>query len=1068
MALRGDLASVDLAQVFQMLALNQKVGLLSIQSRKSWKVLAFDHRGVTVHHNVHAVLERVVASFVRSRRLDEDALEDVRDHAARTGQELTDGLLAGGYLEPIELEEQYRAELEEEIYDLFFCREARFEFYEGADQIEGFDGHTDDRFFFHCDSIVMEAARRIDEWAYIVERVPSNDMFFVAAVESIDVADFGDEGAALFELLDGRRSVQRLIDLTGLQSFQACKAVAQLLDAGAIAPLADDELVDLAVECESEDRLVDAINLFERAASLGVGLPGVHSLAAGAYRASERYADAARHIEAGAELLAAQGDLAGAAAQLLEVSRMLPSALGVRERLVELTVDAQFELPDFDPMQEGKEVVELLLEFGDVERVRRMLELLLHVAPTDIELKKALVSVHLKAGDQQRVAELYESIADDLVDLGHPLEAVGYLQKILLMDRGRADISERVRGLYEHDERSRRRSRLLGVLGTLFCLLVGVGTFYWFYDERAETDLALINVAELLEHDDFAGAAMAYTEFLRKYPLTTSVAAAEAELQQIEAARQRFEARRATERAVQERELQRIRTNYRREWEQHRALFLEGKPEQSLEMLEHVRELIAVAGAQPDVEWALEQQVEHSWQRMRDYLAAADRLAQEYDAAAAAQDWDKVRRTALELKSDYENTAAAARVAVPVMVRTRPAGARLLHDGKLLEKVVDGRAQALVTPTVILCAEAAADFEIVTELEGFEPGSLTFVPREQSVLDLVLAVVPANRIDFGAKLQTGIGVGEGWLAAGIRGGRLGIARVDGSALRVVELEGLRAVASTPHLQGGRAFFVSNENTIECFELATGGAAKGWPVPLPNGAATELLADGGRLTIVDGESVLHCWEQDTGAHLWSLALGSAPSGPPTLHRRQLVIGTVDGRVFIVDAADGKPEGVLRSGAGLSTRVLNDGPMMVFGCVNGDIRAVDRRTGRVLWDIHAGRSVADGMLALGADSICAVVGDRLVFWSRHDGSELGRTELDGDAQTGLEVRGPRAYLRLRRPKLRNLPARDVLQAIDVASRAVLWEFAADGVHPRTFGCDERTAAFAATDDSVVVFR
>ena len=30
MALKGDLASVDLAQVFQMLALNQKVGLLSI------------------------------------------------------------------------------------------------------------------------------------------------------------------------------------------------------------------------------------------------------------------------------------------------------------------------------------------------------------------------------------------------------------------------------------------------------------------------------------------------------------------------------------------------------------------------------------------------------------------------------------------------------------------------------------------------------------------------------------------------------------------------------------------------------------------------------------------------------------------------------------------------------------------------------------------------------------------------------------------------------------------------------------------------------------------------------
>ncbi|MCK5941454.1 MAG: DUF4388 domain-containing protein, partial [Planctomycetes bacterium] len=56
MALRGDLASVDLAQVFQMLALNKKVGLLSIHSAKLWKVLYFDQRGVTVHHNVHQLL----------------------------------------------------------------------------------------------------------------------------------------------------------------------------------------------------------------------------------------------------------------------------------------------------------------------------------------------------------------------------------------------------------------------------------------------------------------------------------------------------------------------------------------------------------------------------------------------------------------------------------------------------------------------------------------------------------------------------------------------------------------------------------------------------------------------------------------------------------------------------------------------------------------------------------------------------------------------------------------------------------------------------------------------------
>ena len=76
MALRGDLASVDLAQVFQMLALNKKVGLLSIHSAKQWKVLYFDQRGVTVHHNVHRLLDKVVAASVRSGRLLEESVDE--------------------------------------------------------------------------------------------------------------------------------------------------------------------------------------------------------------------------------------------------------------------------------------------------------------------------------------------------------------------------------------------------------------------------------------------------------------------------------------------------------------------------------------------------------------------------------------------------------------------------------------------------------------------------------------------------------------------------------------------------------------------------------------------------------------------------------------------------------------------------------------------------------------------------------------------------------------------------------------------------------------------------------
>ena len=85
MALKGDLASVDLAQVFQMLALNQKVGLLYIQSTTAWKALYFNEQGVTLYFNEHTMLDRVLAKLVRGGQISANGVLEAREHAAHQG-----------------------------------------------------------------------------------------------------------------------------------------------------------------------------------------------------------------------------------------------------------------------------------------------------------------------------------------------------------------------------------------------------------------------------------------------------------------------------------------------------------------------------------------------------------------------------------------------------------------------------------------------------------------------------------------------------------------------------------------------------------------------------------------------------------------------------------------------------------------------------------------------------------------------------------------------------------------------------------------------------------------------
>lgn len=1068
MVLRGDLASVDLAQVFQMLALNQKVGLLSIRSKQLWKVLYFDQRGVTVHHNVHAVLDRVARAFVRAGRITEQALEEVRDHAARTGQSLVDGLLAGGYLNEQELADQYRFELEEEAYDLFFCRDAKFEFFEGATEVQGFDGKTDTRFFFNCDSVVMEAARRIDEWTYIAERVPSTDGFYVTVADSIDPEEYGSDATAMFERLDGRRSVARVAELTNLTQFQSCKALSQLLDAGLVAPVAADDFLALADECRAEGRLADAIDLYQHSVDLGLGLPDVHARAASALQQGERYEDAAEHLQALAQHLESVGDRAGAAQRLLEIARLLPTHLGARSHLVELALANNLRIADYDAFAEGKQLVDLLLEFGDIEKVRALLERLLLVEPDDVDLKKALVGVHIKAGDQQRVAELYEAIAEDLVAAGRPLDAVGYLQKILMMDRSRSDVSERVRQLYEYDERSRRRHRSLGVLAMLFSLLVGLGAFYWYYNERAQAEFNRIDVSEAVAREDFAGATMAYTEFSRRFPLTTPVVRAEGEIQQIEALRQRFEARRANDRAAHERELQRLRADYKREWEAQRELFLGGKTQESLAAIGRVRELLAKAGGAEDMSWALEQQVERTWQRLTEYLATSEQLAKDSAAALAAGDWQRARELAVKLKSEYENTPGAARTPVPVHLTTRPAGAQLQRDGKPLEHEVAGVMRPLVTPCVLMCDSLKQPCQVTATLPGFDPLRLAVVAADQPQLDVVLAIVPGRRVPLQAALQTGIGAGEGWLAFGMRGGRLGVARTDGAENRVLELGGLKAVDGTPQIQNGRVFYATNENTIECLSLEAARSADGWPVTLGAAAATELCAAEGRLLVIDGNHILHCWEQASGALLWSLSLDSAPSGPPTVFHRQVAIGTNDGRVLFVDASDGSALGVLKTGQPITTRVLADDGIVVFGTAPGVVNCVARETGELRWQQALGSPVVDGCVAVTPQAVCARLENGFIAFDRGHGRELARREVEGQVQPGLQLRDSTLFLRSSLPRVRNLPQRDLLVAFDTGTWTVQWEFESATSANGGFGVSPQGVAFPGAADEIVVFR
>ena len=83
----------------------------------------------------------------------------------------------------------------------------------------------------------MEGIRRVDEWPTIVEKVPSTATVFKVGskVGKLNPKQIEPNDVRMLDLVDGKRTVRELVDMSGLGEFAAMRALASLTTAGAIA-----------------------------------------------------------------------------------------------------------------------------------------------------------------------------------------------------------------------------------------------------------------------------------------------------------------------------------------------------------------------------------------------------------------------------------------------------------------------------------------------------------------------------------------------------------------------------------------------------------------------------------------------------------------------------------------------------------------------------------------------------------------------------------------------------------------------------------------------------------------
>lgn len=261
MPIEGPLRELGIHDVFQLLDLSRKTGMLRVSSelREDEGVVLFDG-GRVVRASIRSKAIPMELALLQAGRVTEADLSRARARQANghASDDIVQLLVEIGAVTQKEVERQLRLQIENVVFDLMSWREGFFSFEERS---RG-DMPTDTRITVSTESLLMEGARRIDEWSRIADIVPNLSVIpELAGVEA-------DRDGAMLDLLphewqvltmiDGERDLRAIAAALARDEFEVAKIAYGLATTGIIGLRSPTRTAPEADRSGIESRLVAA------------------------------------------------------------------------------------------------------------------------------------------------------------------------------------------------------------------------------------------------------------------------------------------------------------------------------------------------------------------------------------------------------------------------------------------------------------------------------------------------------------------------------------------------------------------------------------------------------------------------------------------------------------------------------------------------------------------------------------------------------------------------------------------------------------------------------------------
>ncbi len=232
MALKGTISDFGIADIFQLIGQQRKTGVLVLNDQVDDIRIHYRDGNIIRAESATRPKQMLLGNMlVNAELVTSEQLSTALETQRRTLQRLGAVLLEMGFVTTDTINEVARLQLTETIYRTFQWTTGTYEFEQTEVEpvVEGVEP-------IPAETILMEGIRMVDEWPIIRSKLPPYATVIEQAkplpIVVSDGAEIGPTEQQIYDVIADGCDLQSVIHKARLGEFEACRAVATLLDGG--------------------------------------------------------------------------------------------------------------------------------------------------------------------------------------------------------------------------------------------------------------------------------------------------------------------------------------------------------------------------------------------------------------------------------------------------------------------------------------------------------------------------------------------------------------------------------------------------------------------------------------------------------------------------------------------------------------------------------------------------------------------------------------------------------------------------------------------------------------------